>query len=350
MSSLSTGRRAAPRPPSRQDTWRARIVAVGVTRAPLVAGAGILLAGAAALLGAVLGLGPDWLGGVGAVAVSSAYACGLAARTGGRPVIFGLLAVAMGSAVLMLDLDFLRTGAAVLTCAVSAVFGVMATVPAVRFIHAARETVLALGIAGLGALATIGFAPVLELGRFEYTSLALALGGVFGVVYRLGAGLHGLGRRGIVAVLVGAALLAGTLAYTEMLRRYGTPGLVESAFDGVRWMRANLGAFPRPLLGLLGVPALTWGCHMRARRRQGWWVCAFGVAATVSVSNLLVNPEAPLLEAGLTVLYSLVVGLVVGYVVIHVDLLLTGPPGSRARRAEEASAVRPEPRRLEPLM
>ena len=51
---------------------------------------------------------------------------------------------------------------------------------------------------------------------------------------------------------------------------------------------------------MLGVPALAWGVHMRARRRQGWWVCAFGVAATVPVANSLVNPAITLTESGLS--------------------------------------------------
>ena len=41
----------------------------------------------------------------------------------------------------------------------------------------------------------------------------------------------------------------------------------------------------------LGVPALVWGTHMRARRRQGWWVCAFGVGATAPIAQLLVDPQ-----------------------------------------------------------
>ena len=60
-------------------------------------------------------------------------------RTGGRPVIFGGLTLALGALVLWLDQDYLRTGAAVMTCVVSAVLAVMATTPAVRFVHAARE-------------------------------------------------------------------------------------------------------------------------------------------------------------------------------------------------------------------
>jgi hypothetical protein len=274
----------------------------------------------------------------------------LAARTGGRPVVFGALALALGVAVVVVDDERLRTGAAVLTCVVSAVLAVMATVPAVRFVQAARETVIAVLVAAVGALATVGFEPVITLARFEYATLGLALLGAFGVVYRLGAGLHGLGRRGVVTVLVGTGVLALTLAYAELLRRYGTPGLVSSLLDAVHWSRDHLGAFPRPIESVLGIPALAWGCHMRARRRQGWWVCAFGVAATAPVAQALLNPAISLVESGLSVAYGVVIGLLIGFVVIRVDLALTGPRGSRARRAEEAAAVRPEPARTSPLL
>ena len=84
---------------------------------------------------------------------------------------------------------------------------------------------------------------------------------------------------------------------------------------------------------------------MRARRRQGWWLCAFGVAATAPVANALVNPAISLVECGLSVLYGLVVGLVLGYAVIRADLALTGSRGQGGRRLEEAGAVRAAPHR-----
>ena len=111
-----------------------------------------------------------------------------------------------------------------MTCVVSAVLGVMATTPAVQFVRAARECVVAVLVAAIGAMATIGFDPVVSVVRFEYVTLGLAMVGAFGVVYRLGAGLHGLGRRGLVVVAIGGVLLAVTLLYAEMLRRYGSPG------------------------------------------------------------------------------------------------------------------------------
>ncbi len=309
----------------------------------------IVVSGVAALAVDTAGYGPDQLARGGSVAIATAYVWALAARTGGRPLVFGGVALVAGVGVIVLDRDTLTTGAAVMTCVVSAVLAVVSTVPAVRFVHAAREVVVAVLIAAVGAVATVGFEPTISLARFEYVSLGLALAGALGVVWRLGAGLHGLGRRGLLTVLIGSLLLAVTLAYAELLRLYGTPGLVEWLFDQVRWTRANLGAFPRPIEALLGIPAIAWGCHMRARRRQGWWVCAFGAAATAPVASSLLNVSITRGESVLVVLYAVVVGLAVGFLVIRIDLALTAPSGRSGRRAEEATAIRPEPPRTRPL-
>lgn len=352
--SRSAPRRRAERPPSRRTRaagdLRTRVERIAGSRVPVVAWVVIVLAGLGALGACIADAGPGWLCGSGSVAIVTAYSWALAARTGGRPVVVGLLALVLGVAVIVIDDDRLRTGAAVLTCVVAAVLAVMATVPAVRFVHAVREVLVAAVIAAVGALAVVGFEPVVTVARFEYVTLGLAMLGAFAVVYRLGAGLHGLGRRGVIIVLVGSLVLAVTLAYAEVLRRYGTPGLMSALLDGVAWSRANLGAFPRPLETVLGVPALAWGTHMRARRRQGWWVCAFGVAATAPIASSLVNPSVELSEIALSVGYGLVVGLVIGFVVIRLDLALTGSSGRRGRRAEEAAALRPEPSRTRPLL
>lgn len=310
----------------------------------------VVAGGVAAVVAAAVPVGPDHLGGAGGVAIVSAYTWALASRTGGRPLVFGGLALALGVLVLVVDAEHLRTGASVMTCVIASVLGVMITMPAQRFVEAARECVYAVLVAAVGAVGTVAWEPSIELARFEYLTLGLAFACAFILVYRLGAGLHGLGRRGLTTVLIGGAVLAVTLAYAELLRRYGTPGLVASLLDGVRWSREHLGAFPRPIEAVLGVPALVWGCHMRARRRQGWWVCAFGAAATAPVASVLVNPAISLREAGLSVLYGLLVGLVIGYAVIRTDLALTGPRGRRARQLEQEAAVRPEPSRTRALL
>lgn len=345
--------RATPNPA--RPTLSSRIEALGDSRWPVVGWAILVVAALAALIAAMVPAGPDWLGGAGSVVIVSAYSWALAGRTGGRPVVFGALAGLLGIGVLLSGRDDLATGAAVMTCVVSAVLAVMVTVPAVTFTRAVRECVVAVLVAGVGALATVGFEPAITVANFEYVTFGLALAAAFVVVFRLGAGLHGLGRRGAVIVVVGGLLVVVTVLYAELLRRYGTPSLVESSLDVVRWSRETLGAFPRPIEAVLGIPALAYGVHMRARRRQGWWVCAFGVAATASTANALANPAVTVTESVLSIVYGLLVGLAIGFLVIRLDLFLTGSGGtarSRGRRSrvdEEASAVRPEPRRTQPL-
>jgi hypothetical protein len=323
--------------------------------------------GTLSIVVAIIGFHETLFAGIGAVAITTAYSYGLAARTGGRTVIAGLLGLVLGVAVFVVDADQMRAGAAVMMAVLSAVFAVMGTTPAVTFVKAARECLVATVVAVLGSLAAIGYAPVVTVNRFQYAALALALIGIFLLVYRLGAGLHGLGRRGLATVAGGAVLLLATLLYAEAIRRYGTPGLIGTLRDGVVSLRDHLGGYPRPIEALLGIPALAWGTHMRARRRQGWWVCAFGVAATAPMASTFVNPEVSILEGVLSICYSVVVGLIIGYVVVRADLFLTGgyarpgrgpaasgqavAPGRRAaRQAEEAAAVRPEPRRTQALL
>lgn len=348
MSPRARGRRAAPRPPRRTP---------GEAAAPRRSWSwlnllhlALVAAGLAAVAVAAYDLGPDWLSGAGATAVGATFTWILAARIGGRAEFYGVIALLIGGFVVLWHNPVLSTGAAVMTTAVGAVLGVVSTVPAVRFVTAAREVLVAFVVGTVGAVAAIGFEPELTVARFEYATLAVSLGLVLAVVYRLGAGLHGLGTRGLVVVLVGGLAVAVALIYGELLRRYGTSGLTESVFDAARWMRTHLGASPRPLQTLVGIPALTWGCHQRARRRQGWWACAFGVAATAPIAHLLVNPTLSLARIGLIELYTLIIGLALGYLIIRLDLTLTGSRGRGARRAEEATAVRPEPRRTSPLL
>jgi hypothetical protein len=329
------------------------------TAGPLEILVWLILAGGglAALAAGGVPAGPDWLPAAGSVAIATAYTWLLAARSGGRPVVFSFLALVVGVCTLVLDNDELRTGAAVLLAVISAVLGVIITVPAVRFFAAVREACLAIIIAGIGALAVLGLEPRVDVARFEYVVLGLALVGAFGLVYRLGAGLHGLGTRGFVIAAFGSVVMIVTLLYAETLRRYGTPDVVTTMHEVVRWSREHLGAFPRPVQAVLGVPALVWGTHMRARRRQGWWVCAFGVAGTTAVSDALVNSALSVREYTLSVVYGLVAGLIIGFIIVRIDLALTRiSGGDRAvgrtgRRAEEAEhAIRPEPKRTAPLL
>jgi hypothetical protein len=312
----------------------------------------VVVACAVGLVAALLGDAEDRVGDACAVATSTAYAWGLAARTGGRPVVFSLLALVVGGAVVALDENALRSGAAVVTAVLTAVFAVMVTVPATRFLGAVRETLVAALVASIGSMATLAWSPVVDLHRFEYTVLGLSLVASFLTVYRLGAGIHGLGSRGVVTAVAASLLLAVSVGYAALLQRYGSHDLVESLDDAVRWSHHHLGAFPRPIVALLGVPALLWGTHMRARRRQGWWVCAFGIALTAPIAYALVDPGRSVEEVALATAYGAVIGLVLGALLIWIDVRLTTPRGTRGRRQtdlDQATVVRPEPGRTHAL-
>ncbi|MFT4082533.1 MAG: hypothetical protein QM638_08105 [Nocardioides sp.] len=325
----------------------------------------VVLVGGLLALASQLDPGPErlhhsWVANAGAVAVEVSYAWALATRSGSRPLIVAALTLVAGTGVVLIGTDELRTGAAVITAATGAVLGVMTTVPVQRMLLTVREVLAAAVIAAVGGVAALGFEPVVTVSRYQFAVLACALVGAFGLVYRLGAGLHGLGRRGVFVVAGGGLMLAVTLLYAEMIRRYGAPDLIGGVHDGLDWCRDHLGGYPRPIEALLGIPALVWGTHMRARRRQGWWVCLFGVALTAPVATTLANPDLGVLEALAGIGYSLVLGLIIGVLIIRLDLALTGvprvpsgeAPGRRVAReaAEDTSAVRAEPGRGRPLL
>lgn len=286
----------------------------------------------------------------GAVTVTTLFTHALAVRTGGRPFLAGGLALALATAAVVSESPVLLAGAAVGTAVVAAVVAVVATTPAARFSRVVREVGVAALLAVIGAFAVRAYEAEVSVERTHYLALGFALLGALVLVYRLGAGLQGLGRRGFVMIISGVALLTVTLAYTEALARWGSPGMIESADHAFETVRSTIGAVPRPIEVLLGFPALAWGVSTRARRRQGWWVCAFGAPGLAVVSVSLLGADATLREAGLSVLYSLVLGLLAGYAVIRADLFLTGARGRRARRLEELAAHRPEPGRLHPLL
>ena len=112
------------------------------------------------------------------------------------------------------------------------------------------------------------------------------------------------------------------------------------------WTRDHLGGVPHPVEVLVGIPALAWGVSLRSRRRQGWWVCAFGVAATAASASRLVDDGLAERATALAAVYSVVLGLLLGLVVIRLERLLTGRGGRHARGEQ---LTRHEPGRLQPL-
>jgi hypothetical protein len=311
----------------------------------------LVLAGLAALVVDYLPVAvPSWVPVAGAVTVTTTYTFALGVRAGGRPVIAGLLALALTLLTVISGLPVLLAAAAVSTAAAGAVLGVLATTPAARFPGVVREVLIATAVAAGAGLAAVGYDARVSLERSGYLALALALLVTLVLVYRLAAGLQGLGTRGGIVVVGGLGLLAVTLAYTEALSRWGSPGMIEGFDDAVDRIRDLAVAVPRPIEFLIGFPALAWGISTRARRRQGWWACAFGAAGLAGVSTTLLSTDLTLAEAAIGLGYGLVLGLLLGYLAIRADAFLSGTRGARARRAEEASAHRPEPRRTAPLL
>lgn len=293
---------------------------------------------------------PAWVPTAGAVAVTTLYAVALGVRTGGWPLLSGILALALTTLAVLTGLPVLVAGAAVTTAAMGAVLGVLVTVPAARFLGVVGECALATLVAAVAALAANAFEPQISFQRTDYLTLALALLGALVLVYQLGAGVHGLGTRGLVVVVGGIALLAVVLAYTEALARWGSPEMIADVEQAMSGLADRFGALPRPIEFLLGFPALAWGVSTRARRRQGWWPCAFGAAGLAGISVSLLEEGMSLVESSLSLAYGAALGLVLGYLVIRVDSFLSGNRGRRARRAEEATAHRPEPSRTAPLL
>ena len=339
------------RPPRERRSFSARTFTLVWFVAVLAAAAALAAPLVADLIADRFALAvPTWLPLAGSVTVTTAYTLALGVRAGGRPLIAGALALLLSVAAAISAVPVLLAGAAVSTAAVGAVLGVLATTPAARFPAVVREVLVATLVAAVAALAADGYGARVSPERSGYLVLALALLTALVLVFRLAAGLQGLGTRGGVVVVGGLGLLAVTLAYTEALSRWGSPGLIESIDDTLARLRDVAGAVPRPIQFLIGFPALAWGVSTRARRRQGWWACAFGAAGLAGVSTTLLSTDLALSEAALGLGYGLVLGLALGYLVIRTDTFLSGTRGARARRAEEAAAHRPEPPRTAPLL
>jgi hypothetical protein len=285
-----------------------------------------------------------------AVTLTTLFTHGLAVRSGGRPLISGGLALALAAVAAVSQNDVMLAGAAVGTAVVAALLAVLATTPAARFSAVLREVGLAAAVAVAGAFAVRAYEAQVSVERTTYLAIGISLFGALALVFRLGAGLHGLGRRGFVMILTGVVLLTVALAYTEALATWGSSGMTETVDRTLAAVRDVLGAVPRPIEVLLGFPALAWGVSTRARRRQGWWVCAFGAPGLAVLAVSLLPSETSLSQEGLSLLYSLVLGLLVGYGIIRADLFVTGARGRRARRLEELAAHRPEPGRFQPLL
>jgi len=310
------------------------------------------LAASAAAATSVVGVidPPEWLAETGGAALIVLFAMALTRRCGGRVWLWAVLTAGFAAAVLVAQDRTLFSSAAVLVAILGAVLAVMATRPAETFGQVLREYIVALLVSISAALAVAGLNAPVASDRFNLVVLGVSLLVAIGLVWQLGAGLHGLGRRGFIMIVVGAVLIAGLLVYSRFLREYGSEALVNQIDDTVAWMNDRLGGVPRPVEVLVGFPVLIWGVSTRARRRQGWWMCAFAALGTATVATSLAAPTVQPEYAGWSLLYSAVLGLLFGLLVRRVDILFTGGGGQRVRRGDDVEEQRrPEPGRTEPL-
>lgn len=297
---------------------------------------------------------PTWLPEVGAATLTVLFAVALTRRSGGRVWFWSLLSVVPVVGALVVDQRWLHSSVAVLAAVLGGTAAVMITRPAAGLLRLLQEYVLALALAASAALAVAAWGAPVDPMRFPLAVLVLTMAVTLAVVWQLGAGYHGIGRRGLALIAGGAVLVTVVLVYSRVLREYGSPALTGAVEDAVAWTADRLGAVPRPIEVLVGFPALLWGVRVRSNRRQGWWMCAFGTFGTATMATTLANPMVELEYAALSTAYSIVLGLVLGLLVIRLDALVTGgrrtDSGRRARReGREPDPVRPEPGRTTPL-
>lgn len=285
-----------------------------------------------------------------AAALGTILSLGLAVRSGAHAPLATAFGLTLGVGAVATQWDPLLAGAAVGTAVVAACLAVLGTRPAPNLPAVALEVVIALVVAAAGGLAAAGFTVDVDTERFVYTVLSLAVVAISALVYRLGGGLHGLGRRGLVLAAGSLVLLVVVLVYTAALTKYGSPELIRQVRSAQDWAHDHLGGVPHPVEVLIGIPGLAWGVSMRSRRRQGWWACAFGVAATAHLASDLLHAGDTVRASALSAVYGLVLGLVLGAVLIRLERALTGR-GERRRRSRRGSPpmLRREPSRLRPL-
>jgi len=297
-----------------------------------------------------LGLGePPWTARAGAAGLAVVYSLALTYRCGGRVRVWPVLVLLGGAATLATELSWLLSTVSVVTAVLASVLAVMLTRPAATIPRVIGELAVTVVVALSGTVAVAAWnAPVLYV-RFNLAVLALAMAVTFGVVWGLGAGLHGMGRRGLLLVAGSAIAMAVILAYGTAVREYGSPMVMDNIDAVVQWMDENVGGVPRPAVFLVGLPALVWGISTRVERRQGWWMCAFAVVGPAVMTTSLASPMASLSYVGLSTLYSVLLGLALGLLLRRFDPGTPSRAGRRARRDVSTVAVRPEPSRFSRL-
>lgn len=288
---------------------------------------------------------PTWVERPAAAVLMVIFALGLTHRAGGRMRIWIPMVGLLALTALVLQTNVLLASAAAVTAVLAAVHSVINTRPASTIAGVVAEYVIAILGALSGTVAVAAWNAPVNYQRFNLVVIGAALALAIAMVWNLGAGLHGLGRQGLLIPAGIAVLVLIVLAYSSFVRTHGSQTVIDGLSQTVIWMRQNFGGVPRPVEVFIGFPALILGISIRSKHREGWWVLVFAVIGTSVVTTSLVTPSALPTYIGLSTLYSSVLGLAVGLVARH---FVMQERSSRASRAVETVA-RVEPPRTAPL-
>src|SRR5699024_6596515 len=214
-----------------------------------------------------------------------------------------------------------------------------ATTPASSLPWTVVEYVVSLGIASSGTVAVAAWNAPVDYQRFNLAVLAVALALAIIFVWNLGSGLHGLERQGLAVAVGVAIILLLVLVSSSFVRDHGSLLVADTFSDSVLWLRQTFIGVPRPVEAFSGFPALIVGVSMRSRRRDGWWILVFAVIGTGVMSTSMVMPGGYPSYVGLSIVYSAILGLVVGLIARALFV--------RERKAKRARILE-EPERLEP--
>lgn len=288
---------------------------------------------------------PEFVARPGAALTTVVLVVGLTYRVGARLMIWPWLAVLLTVATLIYPVQALLAASALLTAISGAVLAVLATRPAETASQAIKEFFIAVSI-GVSTMIAVGaWNAVVQHLAFNAVVIAGSMALTFVIVWSLGANLHGLSPKYVGMLLGAVGALAAILAYTSLVRTYGSDSLVDLFENTVVWMRTMIIGVPRPAQVLLGFPALILGVSLRSQRRDGWWLMVFATVGTGVMASAVVNPYAFPSYIGLSTLYSIILGLGIG---LLLRKFVVNEGGSRAARSFEHLS-RQEPKRTEPL-
>ncbi len=304
----------------------------------------VLATGAAATSVVAVGA-PEWVERPAAGVLMVVLAVMLTHRVGGHMRIWASLAALLALAAVAMERNVTISAAAGVTAVLATVSSVLLTRPARTLPEVVREYAVAIAVALSGTVGVAAWNAPVSYQRFNLLVLGTSLALAIAVVWSLGAGLHGMSRQGVTVLVGVAALLIVLLAYSSFVRTHGSETVVDAFTGTVTWMRETIGGVPRPVEVFIGLPALVVGVSVRSRHREGWWILVFAVIGTGVMTTSLVDPNAFPSYVGLSTLYSVVLGLLVG--VLARRLALRDNSARRSRAIERPSRV--EPSRRSPL-